>query len=198
MRRSTTSKAGRLAESQRLMDLGYELLDRNNPQEALRVGRQLEQRRYSGGFEIQARALNALHRPVEAIATLERGVEEVPGNWSLWQFLGNCRSEAGHFDSAFAAYDRAMACDGDSASIGYNYAEALLRAGRWDDACARVQMLFEADVVRSADPLLGLYLVNIYEEILLHQGRDADAAAHVSEHADIIARAALRPRGTAS
>jgi hypothetical protein len=37
----------------------------------------------------------AMGRRKQAIAVLERGVEEIPGNWSLWEGLGNNRSEDG-------------------------------------------------------------------------------------------------------
>lgn len=180
----------RKAEAEALMDRGYDLLDRNNLPAALKIGQQLEQRRYSGGFEVQARALMAMGRREEAVAVLERGVEEVPDNASLWLGLGNCRSDDGDYDGAIVAYERALVGDCDRTSVTYNHAEVLVRAGRWDEAQAKVAALFDADAVRVATPRLGLYLVDLYEEILRHAGRDHEAAALIECYADVIARAA--------
>jgi tetratricopeptide (TPR) repeat protein len=171
------------------MDQAYDLLDRNNAPAALKVGQQLERRRYSGGFEIQARALIAMGRRKQAITVLERGVENVPDNGSLWLGLGNYRSDDGDYEGAFAAYERALTCDYDRASITYNYAEALIRAGRWEAAEEQIAPLFETEFVRAASPTLGLYLVNLYEEILRRGGRDDEATAMVEQHADVLARA---------
>lgn len=173
-----------------LMERGYDLLRRSSAPEALKVGKLLEQHRYSGGFEIQARALRALGRPQEAIAVLEAGVEAVPGNFLLWQYLGSCRSDTGNYEGAFAAYERARQCEHEPVSLGYNHAEALARAGRWDEAERRLDPLLAAEAPFEAEPYLGLLLVNLAEEILRRKGCEAEAAALVEKYATVIARAA--------
>ena len=173
-----------------LMDRAFELLDRNNAQEALKVGRQLEDRRYSGGFEIQALALAALHRRAEAIKVLERGVATIPHVWLLWQLLGNYRSDAGDYEGAIEAYVHALTEDCDTVSVAYNHANVLARAGRWDEAEERLAPVFVNGLLAEADPQLALYIINLQEDMLRQKGRDEEAGAFVEGHAAIIARAA--------
>lgn len=175
-------------DAEALMDRGWDLLRRSNPQEALKVGKRLEAMRYSGGFEMQALALWALHRRSEALAVLERGVETVPGNWLLWQLLGNYRSDEGDYEVAFDAYEKALGCGGDPVHVQYNYANALARAGRWGEALGRLESLSAAE---ETDPELAGYIVDLHEEALRENGRGDDADALVERHAAIIARAAL-------
>jgi tetratricopeptide (TPR) repeat protein len=172
------------------MDRGFDLLDRNNPQEALKIGLQLERERYSGGFELQALALAALRRHREAIAVLERGVETVPDIWLLWQLLGNYRSDAGDYDGAIAAYEQIDPEDCDVASLAYNHANALARAERWADAEARLAAAIGGEALAEAEPRLALYIVNLQEDLLRRKGDDEGADAFVEANADILARAA--------
>lgn len=191
MKSSETEAARRLAELQDLMDRAYELLDRNNAQEALKLGVQLEQRRYSGGFEIQARALCALHRPAEAINALERGVAAVPENASLWQFLGNCRSDSRDYAGAFRAYETALACGAEPVELGYNLALALSRSGRTGEARDRLESLVGTADMAACDPRLGELIVDELEALLRDEGRHDDADALIDRFAAVLARAAL-------
>jgi tetratricopeptide (TPR) repeat protein len=184
----------RTAEAVELMERAYDLLQRHNAPEALKVGKLLEQRRYSGGFEIQARALRALGRWDEAIAVLEAGVQAVPGNFLLWQYLGSCRSDAGDYEGAFAAYDRAKQCEHDPVSLGYNHAQALSRAGRWDEAEQRLEPLLAAETPFVVEPELGLRLINLCEAILRRKGCHAEADQLVEKYASVIARASAGKR----
>jgi tetratricopeptide (TPR) repeat protein len=178
------------SEAEALMDRGWELLRRNKPREALKVGRRLQAMRYSGGFEMQALALSDLRRQREAIAVLEEGVETVPDIWLLWQLLGNFRSDEGDYEGAFAAYDKALACDCDPTEVQYNYANALIRAGRWTEALERLESLSDADL-EEADPPLAGYIVDRHEDALRALGREEEADALVERHAGLIAKAAL-------
>lgn len=181
------------SEAEILMDRGRELLRRNNPQEALKVGKRLQAIRNSGGFEMQALALCELRRRGEAIAILEEGVETVPRVWPLWQLLGNYRSDEGDYEGAFAAYDEALARDGDPTQVQYNYANALSRAGRWDEALERLESLSD-DALEDTDPRLAGYIVDRHEEALRVLGRDGEADALIERRARLIARAALHGR----
>jgi Flp pilus assembly protein TadD len=176
-------------ECEAMMDQAYDLLRRRNAPEALKIGQQLERRRYSGGFEIQARALVAVNRRKAAIETLERGVAAVPGNWALWQFLGSCRSDDEDYEGAFAAYEKSLTCDGYEPEILYNYATASRRADRWEKAKALIEPLFDRNEIETIEPpRLALYLINLYEEILRKEGRDEEAIAMVQGYAAVIAR----------
>ena len=180
-----------IEEAEALMDRGWELLRQNNPQEALKVGERLEAMRYSGAFEIQALALCDLNRRREALAVLESALEIVPGDWLLWQLLGNYRSDEGDYERAFAAYERALGCDGDPVHVQYNYANALTRAGRWSEALEKLENLSAADV-EDSDPELAGYIVGLHEQALRELERDEEANAFVERHAAIVARAALQ------
>jgi len=105
------------------------------------------------------------------------------GPWEL-------RSDDGDIEGSFAAYECALACDCDRASVAYNYAEALVRAGRWEDAEAKIAPLFDTGEIYTASAKLGLYLVNLYEDILRNAGREAEAETMIERHADVIAREA--------
>lgn len=177
-------------DAQELMDRAVELLRRNNPQEALKIGKRLQAMRYSGGFEIQALALCDLRRRRDAIAILEEGVETVSHIWLLWQLLGNYRSDEGDYEGAFAAYDKALACECDRPQVQYNYANALTRAGRWAEALERLESLSDADL-EEADPQLAGYIVDRHEDSLRALGREEEADALVERRAGLIARAAL-------
>jgi len=163
-----------IEEAEALMDRGWELLRQNKPREALKVGWRLEDMRYSGGFEMQAMALWALHRRNEAFAILEAAVATLPSLWRLWQLLGNYRSDEGDYGRAFAAYERALACDCDPVDVQYNYANALARAGRWAEAVARLETL-SPDKVEETEPELAGYIVTLHETALLQLERDEDA-----------------------
>lgn len=95
---------------------------------ALSLSEQLLEMGWSGGFEVRALALAQGGRSAEAIATLEGAVEKAPSVWSLWQLLGNLRSDAGDLDGAIEALTRALRCDGVSEStVRFNRAIAHQR-----------------------------------------------------------------------
>jgi hypothetical protein len=59
----------------------------------------------------------------------------------LWVLLGNARSDVSQYASAFEAYATALSCDNDlyhRVMINANWAHALLRAKRFQEAVARV------------------------------------------------------------
>lgn len=177
-----------------LMDRAFDLLDRNNPQEALKIGLQLEDMRYSGGFEIQALALWSLRRRKKAIKVLERGVDTVPKVWLLWQLLGNYRSDEGDYDGACVAYEHASGADCDLVSIAYNHANALARAKRWEEAEARLAPVFAEGHLSDVEPTLGLYIVNLQEDILRQNGRDDEVEAFLETHMYLVAKSASPKR----
>ena len=171
------------------MARAFDLLDRNNAPEALKIGRQLENERFSGGFEIQALALADLHRRSDAIEVLERGVATVPDIWLLWQLLGNYRSDSGDIEGAISAYLRAYTADCDAVSVAYNHANALARAERWAEAKASLAPVFENGALLQADAQLALYIINLQEDLLRIEGRDEETDNFVEANAFVIARA---------
>lgn len=160
-----------------LMEAAFERLDEDDAAAAFKLGRQLETMGYSGGFEIQGLALAAQGRGVEAIEALERGVTEVPTAWLLWQQLGNLRSDAGDYEGALAAYDSAAGQpDAHAASVAYNRAQVLDRAGRAPEALDAIAPFVAAEA-ELADDELRLLIWSLQIELLNDAGREAEAVA---------------------
>lgn len=164
------------AEAERLMDLAYDYLDAENPEEALRVADMLEELGYSGAFEIRALALMDLDRLDDAIAALERGVEIAPA-WMLFQLLGSYYSEAERYDDALKAYDQAAAIEHDPVSVAYNRAQVLWRMERFDECEAVLRPLVETRAWADNDPRLGQFIVGQYVDLLEQLGRKTEARA---------------------
>jgi len=121
--------------SDTLMDEGFDLLEQGQLEEALALGERLERLAWTGGFELQALALNRLDRRDEAIDVLQRGVDEAGGPWLLWQLLGNYLSDETRYDEAHRAYDEALKLDVvDEISIAINRSVLFQRQERYDDA----------------------------------------------------------------
>jgi len=113
----------------------YRCLEEHEPKRALRIGKQLKRLRHSSAFEIMARAYVGLDKPRAAIRVLERGVKKVPDVWVLWDQLGCYYSDAGRFDEAVSALERARTLAGqDHAQATLNLAIALNRTSQHEDA----------------------------------------------------------------
>ncbi|MDB5431047.1 MAG: hypothetical protein JWP35_2163 [Caulobacter sp.] len=162
-----------------LMAQAFDLIDNDEFDKALQIGRDLEARQFSGGFEVQALALSAQDKSEEAMAVLERGVAIAPV-WLLWQMLGNLRSDAGRCDEALDAYRAAAKLPGaDTISLDYNWAHALSRAERLGEAETRLLPLLKPGALDGADPHLRLLIWTTHADLLNAQARPADAFAFV-------------------
>ncbi|HEY9788642.1 MAG TPA: hypothetical protein V6D17_24860 [Candidatus Obscuribacterales bacterium] len=118
-----------------LMDKAYEYLGTNDAGRAKKLGKKLLKMRFSGGYEVLARAYELENRLDAAIAVLEEGVQTVPQVWLLWQLLGNYYSDDGDFVKAEHVYNQALTCPGvDVSSVNFNKSIALHRQGRSDEA----------------------------------------------------------------
>ncbi len=160
-----------------LMQKGYEYLTEGDPGQAKKLGKKLLKMKYSGGYELLARAYEMEERPQDAIAVLEEGTRAVPQIWLLWQQLGNLQSDQGDFQAANESYTRALDCPGvDSSQIYFNKAIALHR-------CNLPQEAMDAlDEVDSDD----LHWPGLALRVALLNGLDqhhkaADLAKHLAE-----------------
>lgn len=116
--------------SERLMHQALELIEEENFAAAHEIAAQLEELRYSGAFEVAARAFLGEGEPEEAVAVLERGLALAPEVWSSWQLLGNTLSDLGRYAEAAAAYERAFTCPvHDADSLRFNQAVLASRRG---------------------------------------------------------------------
>ena len=66
------------------------------------VANKLHAIRYSGGFEIEAQALARDGLKDEAMSVLQKGVDAASTSWLNGNLVGNCLSDQGRYDEAFA------------------------------------------------------------------------------------------------
>lgn len=149
-----------------LIDEGFAALEEGRPEDALSAANDLEGFRHTSSFELGALALRALDREEEALERLERGVKKAPGVWSLWNLLGNLRSDGGDYEGAFAAWNSGLACEGsDAGSLRLNKAIALGRLDRGEEG------LVELDQLEGADPAFAAHVEDTRAHILGLLGR---------------------------
>ena len=91
---------------EKLMDNAFTLLEECQPSKALKIGEKLRKLKYSGAFEIIARAYADLEKIDRAVKVLEEGVKKASDVWRLWQLLGNYYSETKKYQKAFQSYEK--------------------------------------------------------------------------------------------
>lgn len=130
----------RLAKTADLFDQGWRAVENREYDEATKLGRRLERRRYTGAFEILALSHAGKGDLVLAIKVLEKGVRRGPTVWRLWQLLGNYRSDLKRYKQSFAAFRTALTCPAvDKSSVHLNWAVASNRANCPEDAIAHLK-----------------------------------------------------------
>ena len=144
-----------------LCESGFEALAEGRLDRSEEVATELEGRRASVGFELRAHARLHAGDPAGAITALEAGTAAAPGNWVLWQLMGNCCSDVEDFERADAAYERAAGIDeADVDSIALNRAVMASRSG---------------------GPSAGLAALDAYEPVHLAQRHAALASEYLRE-----------------
>jgi tetratricopeptide (TPR) repeat protein len=145
------------------------LLEDGDAEGALAIGIELEAMRHSSGFEVQALARSSMDDVSAAIETLERGVENAPSAWPLWQLLGNSYSGEQRYEDAIRSYRRALECPQvDTLSVHYNLATILARQGRYADALSHLDLAHLGD---ENDPKLSLLVASSRIDALARIGR---------------------------
>ncbi len=161
-------------ETRRIHERGLAALDADAIDEALRAARELEQRRFSGAFELGALAHLRNGNVASAVELLERGVRKDPDEWSDWQLLGNCRSDLGEFDGAEEAYERALQCpDVSLASIHLNRATVAQRRGESAQAHRLLDLVDDPDLALAVEvQRLALWIEEErWEDVRVRSGR---------------------------
>ena len=106
---------------------------------AKKAGEALVAARHTYGFEVLARVEQQRGDYTAAIKQIEEGIARAPRAWPLRLVLGELHSDNGDYDAALRAYDDALGIEGaDPDEIHVNAAIVLHRAGRYDDALARL------------------------------------------------------------
>ena len=156
-----------------LIRQGFELLEVEDFQGAIKVGKQLQTKRHTSAFEILALAHAGLGNAQRAVVVLEEGIRRGPDVWLLWQLLGNCRSDLGLYDVAHEAYESALKCPGvNASSVHLNAAIALSRQKRLDEAMARLDLV-EDNELQPRVEAQRLYIFN--------ERREYEAAIRLAE-----------------
>lgn len=179
------------AESiQALMNRGFELINEEEYEEAIKVGKKLKSRRHTSAFEILALAYGGLGDKKQAIEFLRTGISIAPQIWLFWQLLGNYRSDLKRYASAHKAYQRALKCpDVSTSSVHLNIAIALSREGRLDEASRELKRVTDPDLrMRAAGVRLGILIdreefekaIKVGENTLPGFGPDVDAEVMAS------------------
>ncbi|MEH0198141.1 hypothetical protein V7S57_19200 [Caulobacter sp. CCNWLY153] len=111
-------------------------LARGRFKSAWKTGLRLYRLRFSGSYEIRAKAYEGLGRPLAARAILARGVRRAPNAPMLWSLFGAALSDAGLYDQAIRAFEtgRGIESNANLAVFRGNQALALVRAGRLHEA----------------------------------------------------------------
>ena len=132
------------------MKRGLAYVKQGKTNEAMGVAKKLHSLHYSGGFEIEAQALASNGSKDEAITVLRKGLEAAPTSWLNGNLLGNYLSDQGRYDEAITAYEDALRTpSADHILIEANYAMAFQRAGRDDEARAKIEEVAAQDLSKA-------------------------------------------------
>jgi Tfp pilus assembly protein PilF len=132
------------------MKRGLAYVKEGRTSEAKAIAKKLHALRYSGGFEIEAQALATEGSKDAAITVLRKALEAAPTSWLNGNLLGNFLSDQGRYDEAFTAYEEALRTpSADRVLIEANYALALQRAGRKDEARTKIAGIAAQDLSKA-------------------------------------------------
>lgn len=146
------------------MKRGLACVKAGKTSEAMDVANKLHALRYSGGFEIEAQALARDGLKDEAITVLQKGLKAAPTSWLNGNLLGNYLSDQGRYDEAFASYEAMLKVpSADRVLIEGNYALALRRAGREDEARNKIDAILKQDL-SGADPEVRDFVEGLTED----------------------------------
>ncbi len=141
LRRSARANdsAGTQRAADELIERAYEAIEDDDPDQPMSIAEVLQQVGHPAGYELAAVSLDHREESEKAIETLEKGVKALPNASRLWELLGNMRSDAGAYELAAAAFEKALACgDVDAASVQFNIALTLCRQHKYAEALSRL------------------------------------------------------------
>lgn len=161
-----------------LMDEALALLDDEELEQALKIGRRLEKLGSPRGFEIQGLAYQELDENKKALRVLRRGTERMPDDWQLWQSFGNGLSDDEQYDAALKAYGKALDLpQSDRVLLGYNRSILLWRMEKLSDASAVIEELLGDAGFADAEPELQTNIRAARMGLLNELGRAEEAVA---------------------
>lgn len=113
-----------------------------------------------------------------AARAYERALAAHPGDWEVWNNLGNARRDLGDAEGAAEALARAVAIEPRPAAVWANYAAALAAAGRQEEALTACREAAQRD---RANPELAV----AHAHCLRRATRDAEALAELERAAGL-------------
>lgn len=147
---------------------GMQLVQKGEVEQAFDVAQALEERRFTGCFEVEYQAHLALGHEADALAALERGAQLVPDAWYLWKLVGIHHSDRERWQEARDALGQALACPSvDPSDIHCNLAVVESRAG-----CAEAAREHLAQV---SEPNARAFAKTIELDLLVAEERYGDA-----------------------
>jgi predicted Zn-dependent protease len=130
------------------------------------------------GFFLRGRIHAARHQGPQAEEWLKRAAESDPENPEIWAVLGRVYSDVFgvlRTDDSIAAYGKALAIQPDHPAAAYGLGRALLRAGRNEEAAARLTSALE----RAPEPGPIHYDLAV---ALKNLGRTTESEKHLAKH----------------
>jgi tetratricopeptide (TPR) repeat protein len=132
------------SQSLAMFEQGLGLIGEGKIDEALAIARQLEERRFTGCFELDYRAHLARGEEGSALEALEHGVKTAPEVWYLWKLIGIHHSDREAWDASRAAFEKALACPWvDTSDIHCNLAILESRGERPQEARSHIEQVVE-------------------------------------------------------
>ncbi len=159
--------------SEEIIERAFEAIDQDDNDQAVAIGKRMQELGNPVGFEIEALVLDDASEPAKAVEVLERGLKAIPDAWRLWELLGNIHSDEARPDDAAKAYEKALACTGaEPASVRYNMALNLARSDKYDAALEAIEPV---DVESLEESELRLNTAAFKTSVLTQLGRFDDA-----------------------
>ncbi len=139
------------SEVEALIDEGLELLGIDDFKGAAKIGKRIIKLRHTYGHEILGRAYWGLGKRKKAIEVIEEGLKKGPSAWLLWQLRGSFASDEEDFARAYECYDTALRIPNvDASMVHLNYAIALGRDGRHEEALQHLDRVSDAETLHRA------------------------------------------------
>ncbi len=127
---------------QRLIFEGFGALEIADYERALRAARELHDAGHTAAYEIEARSLWEMEDHDRAIRVLQRGVEAVPDQFVLWDYLGSYLSDERRYEEALQAYYSSRDCpDAVPEAVDFNIAIVYQRQDRHERALALLETI---------------------------------------------------------
>lgn len=156
-------------DPEQMMQEAYECLDSFDADNALSIGKELVEMRFSGGFEIIALSYAMDDKLDKAIKTLEEGVRSCPTVWILWQLLGNYYSDDERYDKAMECYHKALECEeADPSSVHLNIAISLSRQQKFNESNQELLLVDDQGMAAPREAMrMGNYLaLKRYDDVI--------------------------------